>query len=468
MGHNQQFYFGATGEVSIAPLFLGVLIFAAGLIVFLPRKYVIYPFLLSAILIPMTQEVVIGGLHFTTLRILIFVGWVRLLASPSAMPGKKLLRLMTNIDKAFLAWVVSNVVMFTILWGAWDAFVNRLGFAYTDLGIYFLMRFLIRDDKDVERAIRVLAIVCFVVGLLMLGEHFTGINIIGKIGGVPAIDQVREGKLRAQGPFVHPLLAGAVGATLVPLFVGLWWKSKNARRVAVMGILGACLMALASMASTSLFGLAAGLLALCLWPMRSSMRALRWGIGLTLVGLQIVMKAPVWALIARVDLIGGSSGYRRYELINQAILRFWEWWLVGTRTQSQWGWDMWDSINWYVNQATTGGLITLILFVTILVFCFKRIGTARRRSAAQKEHRNELFIWALGATLFANALSFIGIMYFDQSCAIWFTFLAMISTATTVPHDYKTLHVPSTIDIDIPEIARTAYEIDQERELLHQ
>ncbi len=53
------------------------------------------------------------------------------------------------------------------------------------------------------------------------------------------------------------------------------------------------------------------------------------------------MKAPVWALIQRITIFGGNSGYHRYELINQAILHFWEWFLVGTKNPSSLGVTKW-------------------------------------------------------------------------------------------------------------------------------
>ena len=61
MGQGQEFYFGQTGETTIAPVVLCMLVFGAGLMFYLPRKYVIYPFLLCATLIPMPQVVVVGG-----------------------------------------------------------------------------------------------------------------------------------------------------------------------------------------------------------------------------------------------------------------------------------------------------------------------------------------------------------------------------------------------------------------------
>ena len=58
------------------------------------------------------------------------------------------------------------------------------------------------------------------------------------------------------------------------------------------------------------------------------MKLLRRTAVLVLVTLHLVMKAPVWALLARIDLTGSSSGYHRYVLIDQCISRFSEWRLI--------------------------------------------------------------------------------------------------------------------------------------------
>lgn len=142
------------------------------------------------------------------------------------------------------------------------------------------------------------------------------------------------------------------------------------------------------------------------------------------------MKAPVWALVGRVNVIGGSSGYHRYLLVDACIKRFSEWWLLGTKSSSHWGWMLGDTANAFVETAVTGGLITLILFLATLVYCFKGLGLARKRSQGQVA--DEWRVWALGAALFSNVAAFFGIVYFDQTLVAWYALLAMISAATSI------------------------------------
>jgi len=142
----------------------------------------------------------------------------------------------------------------------------------------------------------------------------------------------------------------------------------------------------------------------------------------------MVMKAPVWHLISRIDISGGSSSYHRFELVNQFILHFKDWWLLGVKYNGHWGWDMWDTANQYVNIGENSGLVPFILFLAVIVYGFKFVGAARKRATDSKE---ALFLWALGSALFAHVVAFFGISYFDQTIVGWYALLASISVSAT-------------------------------------
>lgn len=413
------------------PLVLVAVLAAGILICLLPRKYVIVPFLAAAFLIPMDQVFVAGPFHFYMLRVVIGFGWIRMLWTKTSSRCALFSGGINWIDTALIFYALFTAFNFILLWQQPDAVINQLGALYTILGIYVPLRFLIRDETDLERTLRVLAYIAAVVAMIMVYEQATGFNPYALLGGTrEAIYQSlmeRGNRFRAMGPFLHPILAGTFGAVLLPLFVGLWWKNHRSRFATMVGILSSTVITVASVSSTPALAYAAGVGALCLWPLRKHMRLIRWGIVVALVSLQMVMKAPVWALIARVDVIGGSSGYHRYMLVNQFIRRFDDWWLIGTKANGRWGWDMWDLANQYVSIGEVSGLLPLLMFLAIIVFGFRYLGTTRQSSEGNK--RMELFIWAMCAALFSNAVAFFGISYFDQTQVAWYALLAMISTA---------------------------------------
>jgi hypothetical protein len=252
------------------------------------------------------------------------------------------------------------------------------------------------------------------------------VNVFGYTLSVPLIPSVRNGTIRAQASFSHSILAGCFGATLMPLLYWLW-NSGRAKILSVMGMLGAVLMVFFSASSTPVMDLLGGVGALFLWPIRGSMRLVRWGIVVMLACLQVVMKAPVWFLIAHVNVTGSSDSYDRAMLVDAFIRHFKDWWLVGA-DPSGWGWDMWDLSNQFVGVGETGGLLALVAFILLISWSFGRLGKMRRKLKDDKD--KEWLCWSLGAVMFAHILAYFGVSYFDQTVVWWYAYLAMVSAAT--------------------------------------
>jgi len=424
---------GGPAETVVNPVVMLLVLVVGVLIVLWPRAKTIAPVLAISILIPIDQILVVGGLHFPMLRLLALFGilriiWERISARTRIFSGG-----MNKIDVAVIGLALSTAVAGVALFREMGAFVFQLGKLCTVFGIYFLLRFLIRDKDDVFSMIRTLAWVAAVVAPVMIWEVATGHNPYALLGGSQAAfygDVIeRSGRFRATGCFGHPILAGTFGAILLPLFVALWREGTKNRALALIGIVSATVITLAANSSTPVFSYAAGVIALCLWPMRRWMRWLRWGIVTTIIGLHMVMKAPVWHLIARVDITGGSSSYHRFMLIDECIRHFADWWLIGVKSTAAWGWDMWDTANQYVGTCDASGLLPFLLFLATIVYGFRYLGRARRASSNKDE---QIFLWILGAALFANVVAFFGISYWDQTQVVWYSLLAAIGASSVV------------------------------------
>jgi hypothetical protein len=418
---------GSTSSV-LHPVVLAVLIVVGLLTFLLPRKYVIVPLLLGMLMIPAYQNLYIAGFHFFVYRMLILIAWVRLLASkPSS--GKFLAGGFSTLDKLFLAWAICRALAEGLQFLQMSAVVGEVAFLLDALGGYFLFRSLIRDDNDVQKVVKVFAVVALVVAIGMIREQMTGHNIFGLLGGIQSAPDIRMGRIRAQGVFEHSILAGSFGATTFPLFLWLWKRGK-ARIASVVGAVSSTVITFACASSTPVAAWLGSIVAVCLWPVRKRMQLVRRGIVVVLVSLHLVMKAPVWYLMARVDFAGGSSGWERATLIDTCIRHVGDWWLIGTHDNANWGWDMWDQCNQFVSEAEKGGLVVLICFVAMFVVCFRKIGDARR--AAEGNRRKEWLCWLLGATMFDQLMAYMGVDYFDQSKFVWYTLLAIIPAATMV------------------------------------
>ncbi len=217
-----------------------------------------------------------GRIHLLAFRLLLLVGWMRVVRDVQREGGFYPKRLLT-LDKVFLFWAFSNAVMFCLLWGQFAAVVNRLGFLYTTLGSYFLVRHFIRDKEDVIRTIKTLAILAMVMAPLMLSEHINGHNLFSWWAG-RSWANVRDGKIRSQGPFSHSIIAGTIGAMMIPLFVGLWQYRKRDRVIAGLGVAAGLVMAGTSASSTPVLTIATVVLGFGLWAFRKNLRMIRWGL----------------------------------------------------------------------------------------------------------------------------------------------------------------------------------------------
>jgi hypothetical protein len=436
--------FGGGSQVStVHPPVLAAMVILGILIFVLPRKYVLIPLLAGIVLIPYGQNIYIGGVHLFVYRILLLVGWARVLASRPS--GKFLAGGFSTLDKVFLVWAIYRSLAQVLLFQQSSAIVGEVAFLLDALGGYFLLRCLIRSDIDAEKVLKVFAIVAMLCALGMVREKMTGQNVFAFIGG-RAIPDVRNGHIRAQGVFGHAILAGSFGATLLPMFIWLWIRGK-ARSISIIGAIASSVMAFVCASSTPIMAWLGALLAICLWPIRKRMRLVRWGIVVALVGLQLVMKAPVWFVISHID-IGGGSSWERANLIDTCIRHFGDWWLIGTRDNMNWGWDMWDQCNQFVSEAETGGIVVFSCFVTMIVLCFKMIGRARK--AATGDRKKEWQFWLLGAMMFAQILAYMGIDYFDQTKFVWYALLAIVPAATMLSHSSpvrtrKTVLVESSV-----------------------
>ena len=155
------------------------------------------------------------------------------------------------------------------------------------------------------------------------------------------------------------------------------------------------------------------------------------GIAYRYVSLHLVMKAPVWFLLGRIDLSGGSTGYHRAMLIDNFIHHFDNWYLIGTHDYVNWGRDMWDQANQYILEGENGGLVGFVFFIAMFYVCYLWIGN--RRSSVKGDKKKEWLIWILGAAFFSQTMAFFGVDYFDQSKILWYLLLVIVTVITYLP-----------------------------------
>ena len=442
---------GASGTVLHPLVAVGVLLTIV-LMLWRPRKYLIVPLLLCTFLVPRGQEVMLAGAHFYVRLILALAGFTRVVKDKFRIAGG-----LNSIDKVFIVWACYRV--FAAVVTNWPVGVmEQLAFLLSGLCGYFLVRYLIQTEEDIARAAKTLAVIALILGISMVIERRLMVNLFGYfLGGSPVGPEIRNGSARAQATFGHSILAGCFGGTLVPLFIWLW--TRKAKVAAVAGIAGSIMMVLTANSSTPVLALVAGVLGLILWPIRRSMRAIRWAIVILIVSLAIGMNAPVWYIIAHINVVGGSGGYDRAFLLDTCAQHFKDWWLIGTNQNGNWGYDMWDQSDQFVAEAEVGGLVTLVCFIAIISKCFSRLGTMRKRVRTKQQW----LLWCLGSTMLAHIFAYFGVAYWDQTQVWWFAFLAMICAVTVVPKPgASTKPAPATSPaVPMPDPGETAAELPE-------
>jgi hypothetical protein len=416
--------FGGTTQVH--PVGLAALMAMAALALLVPRRWSALPVILLLCFIPAGQRVVVAEIDFTFIRVLMLVIWLRLLLRSEIRP------IVWNwLDRVMILWAVTSVVTGTLLAMTLTVLINRAGTAVDAMMVYFYFRILLRSHRDLALVASQFIVCSFAVLVFFLIENRTQRNMFAMFGGVPAITDIRDGRLRCQGAFAHSILAGCFWACLVPFYCIHAWL-KGSWIMAGFGVFAALGIVVLSSSSTPIMAVAFGLMGGGLFLFRHGIRWFRWLIFLWLCVLHFfLMKMPVWHLLARVDIVSGSTGWHRYHLVDKFFERFDEWWMFGTMSTGHWGPGLHDVTNQFVSEGVAGGILRLALFLWVVWLVFAGVSRSLRMPGADPVYR--LMAWAIGTAAFMHCMNFLAVSYFEQIVVEWQLTLAAAGSLTLVP-----------------------------------
>lgn len=438
---------------SMTPLGLLLTLLMAAVVYFAPRRWAVLGVILAVCYITQGQQIPVFGFHFTAIRIVLLAGLIRVILR------REIHQIHLNrIDRCLIAYIVAAIIIPTIREGTTQMFVYQMGCAYDAVLSYFIFRSLLPTLEDVKAVLARMAFLIVPLASFMVLEFVTARNFFHIFGGVPEQAWLRDGRVRSMGVFRCPITAGSFGATLAVLYLA-FIRCGVYRRAALVGFAASLVIMITAGSSGPLLGFVGGVMALAFWALRNHMRAIRWGVVLTLVGLDLVMKAPVWFLIGRISDIVGGDGYYRAHLIDQFVNSFSQWWLMGVSNTSDWmptgtifgGADM---TNQFVAVGVSGGLITLVLYVAFVVRCFQHLGR-EWRSGITDSFQTGFIIWAVGATLFAHILNLFSVTYFDQMQVAWYLLIAVISVRTVGWEEEKPARERESTEVDASFLGKT-------------
>jgi len=409
----------------MTPLGLFLTLACAALVLCLPRSAAPLGLIAAVCFVTEGQNLNVGVFHFTAVRVALLAGVVRVLARGESRGMR-----FNRFDVIVVAYACTIAMISTLRVGTLEQLVYQLGGLYNIFLAYLVFRCLLRSEQDYRAVLRLAVPLVVLLAFLMFQESRTTHNPFAVFGDVEASSWVRGGQVRSQGPFHSPITAGAFGMTFALLYAATFFAGTQSL-FTLIGLGASLLIMIWAHSSGPFLGFVLGLLALACWPLRRHTRAIRWGISLMLLALCLIMKAPVWFILARASDLVGGGGYHRAFLIDQFVNHFDSWWLAGTSDTHDWfpyrlavSGEA-DITNAFVQAGVSGGLVGLILFVVVVVRCFQRLGTALKRSPGN-EQTTEKMLWGVGSTFVATVGVFFSVTYFDQMQVIWYFLLAYV------------------------------------------
>lgn len=411
---------------------LGFLIASVTSVIMLPRKWAPIPLLASCCYMTIGQGVDVGPLSLPVFRLVLAAGLVRVIVRREYIVGG-----INTIDKLIIVWAMWMIFAgFFHEWKPGSGPVYASGFVFNIVLVYFLTRAWCDDLTNLMAVFRTVAWLLVPVAGAMLAEHLVQKNYFGMLfGGVSEGVYWREGRIRAQGPFVHPILAGTVGAVCFPLMLGIWQRY---RLSAAVGMTACLAIVLASTSSGPLMSLFVGVLGVLMWSYQRWLRTVRWAlVGLYLCA-ELLMTRPAYYLISKIDLTGSSTGWHRSRLIEAAFEHLPEWWMFGTDYTVHWmglavdeEGQKSDITNYYIWVGTIGGLLAMLLLIAMIWCAFLWVGRiVRNPPEILRTHR--FMIWCLGAGLLSHAVTSLSMGYTDQSMIFFWLNIGAISSLYSV------------------------------------
>lgn len=401
------------------------LLVAAGAVLTLPRRLAAIPVLAAACYVPSNVGLELASFSLPIYRVVLGFGLLR-----AAIRRETLVGGLNSIDRCMVAW--SAWVLFASFFHLWEPGSGpkyASGYVMNIALSYFLIRAWCRGWEDAKELIKALAVLLVPVALGMTMEHMIHRNYFSAFGAPEGV-YVRDGAIRSQGPFAHPILAGTVGSVCVVYMLAIW---EEHRLLAIIGIASALSMVFASNSSGPLVSLIFAVGAVMAWRFRAWTRAFRYCAVFTYLVLEIVMSRPAYYVISMFDLTGSSTGWHRSRLIEAAIEHLPDWWLFGTDWTFNWMSAVSyserhsDITNYYISIGVVAGLPAMFLTILMIWRSFRWVGTLVQGDDASKA-QERFGAWCLGAGLFSHALSSLSVAYFDQSVVFFWMNISLIST----------------------------------------
>jgi hypothetical protein len=414
---------------------ISIIIVLTIVVMFAPPRWSLLGLMAGVLYLVQGKANIVFGLNIYPVRFLEMAGFTRVIARRELASLK-----LNKIDSAFLLLYGYTTIVF-IMRSA-EGIQYQIGQAVDALLCYFTFRALVGDIEDFRLFLRGFSVLLLPFLFLVLLERYIGYNPFGFVGGHFEIKFFRDGVPRCMGSFRHPVLMGSIGASFLPIYIGLWFSKKD-RIYALLGIgICLCIVYLAN-SGGPLTATAVGIVGWTIWLARRKLFWIRRTLLIIFALLALLMNAPVWYVLARVSSITGGDGWHRSYLIDISIKNIDKWWLAGMPILETAEWFPYivvsggaDITNQFISFGITAGIVAMFLLIFLLIKAFQSLGKALTevRVGHSSAYPVEYLLWGLGVMLSVHIINWLGVTYFDQFYVIWFLHLGAISSLS---HAYR-------------------------------
>lgn len=404
-----------------------ILVVLVLVVLFSPRRIALLGMMAGVLYLTQAQQVEVFGINLYAMRFMEMAGFIRVMVRREFSFGR-----LNKIDLVLL-YVYGFTTIVCCLREA-HVQVDAIAMAVDTSFCYFTFRGLIGGIDDFRWFLRAFIILLAPYMLLVLVESKIDHNPFMVIGGFDGSLWSRSGRPRCFGSFRQPDTLGMFAASFLPLYVGLACIARE-RKLGVFGAILCLAIVWAANSGGAASGAAMGLLGWLFWRIRTGMRMVRWGIVAMFVLAGLMMKAPIWYILAKASSVSGGDGWHRSYLIDVTWRHISQWWLAGMPVIQTADWFPYtvggtaDITNQYIAFGLMGGVGAIALFIVLLTRAYSGLGHAMAavRLQSQSPAETEFLLWGLGVMLTVHIANWFGIAYFDQMYVVWFMQLATIS-----------------------------------------
>lgn len=389
------------------------------------REYVMVALIVGLNSIPEGVRIYLLGMNFPAIRILIILALLRVVLRREAAGSH-----LTKLDKVVVFYSVVSLFAHYLRTPSLGSIVTELGATIDRLGAYAVVRFMVRSHGDLRLVAWTFATLAFLVAAGILYESRGGIDLISRIGGISRFPTLRGGRFRAQGPYPHSILAGALWATVFPLIVGYRKRSGTGSVLMSLAIPVVVLIVYLTASSTPLMALLVGVVATLLYYQRDIVSPLVITAAAAILLLAIFWWHPPWFLYTKINPTGDSATYFRYVLVDSFVRHWRDWWLIGATETYTWriglgDLGLSDLVNQFVAEGVGGGVLQLGSFVAAIAVGFRYL---TRLVGAARDAEDRRASWQVGVSLLVHVCNFLGVSYYGQVTFSWWMTLAFCAS----------------------------------------